>query len=396
VIGISNLYCGSEEPSDRLRYGRGRPEGPPRPVVVWNCTRRCNLNCLHCYSQSADREFAAELTTDEGRALLDDLASFGVPVVLFSGGEPLMREDVLLLVRHAVAAGLRAVLSTNGTLIDAGLAVSLREAGVSYAGVSLDGMERVNDEFRRSEGAFSRALAGIRACRAAGLKVGLRLTLNRRNTDELDDIFRLIRDENIPRVCFYHLVHTGRGRQIARDDLNHEGTRRALDRIIDATARLHAEGQPVQVLTVDNHADGPYLYMRMAAEGHPRARRALDLLRANGGNASGSRIGCVSWDGAVHPDQFWRTAVLGNVRERPFSEIWADESQPLLAQLRERRRHLKGRCATCGFLDLCGGNLRARAEALTGDAWAPDPACFLTDEEIAGGSVVEGRSVDGQ
>ena len=391
MIGISKLYCGTVEPSDVLRY-RARTNRLPshllqfsadkKPVVVWNCTRRCNLRCVHCYSESGAETRTAELTTGEACALLDDLADFGVPVVLFSGGEPLLRPDLFDLAGHAVARGMRAVLSTNGTLIGAGTAERLRDTGVSYVGVSLDGMQPANDAFRGVAGAFDKALAGIRNCLRAGVKVGLRFTISRRNVADVPDIFSLLRDENIPRVCFYHLVYAGRAAALVDEDLDREATRRVVDLIIGRTAGLHAQGLATEVLTVDNHADGPHLYLRMLREKSPRAGDVMTLLEMNGGNSSGVGIGCVSWDGSVHPDQFWRHVSFGNVTERPFSEIWTDTSHALMAKLKDRAPHLKGRCAACRFVGMCGGNFRVRAEAATGDLWAPDPACYLTDAEI--------------
>ena len=392
MIGISKLYCGTVEPSDVLRYGSDSKRLPShllqfsadkKPVVVWNCTRRCNLKCVHCYSQSENKQYEGELTTDEGFALLEDLAKFGVPVTLFSGGEPLVRQDLFTLIERTVKLGMRAVISTNGTLITAGVAEKLKAFNLSYVGVSLDGLKDVNDRFRGVSGAFEKALAGIRNCQKAGIKVGLRFTITNRNASEVDGIFDLLRQENIPRVCFYHLVYAGRGSKLMSEDLDHEATRRVVDRIIDRTAQLHAEGRMVEVLTVDNHADGPYLYQRMLREKDPRAADVLALLQMNRGNSSGAGIGCVSWDGSVHADQFWRHVTFGNVRERPFSEIWSDLSNPLMAKLKDKRPHVKGRCATCRFLDICGGNFRVRAEAATGDLWQPDPACYLSDEEIA-------------
>jgi 12,18-didecarboxysiroheme deacetylase len=392
MIGISKLYCGTVEPSDVLRYGAESRRLPShllqfstdkKPVVVFSATRRCNLRCVHCYSQSENRSYEGELTTDEALAMLEDLARFGVPVVLFSGGEPMLRTDLLALLDAAAALGMRTVLSTNGTLITERAAARLRTTNLSYVGVSLDGLRETNDEFRGVAGAFEAALRGIRCAREAGIKVGLRFTITRRNADQVDGLFDLVAAENIPRICFYHLVYAGRGAKLAAEDLDHEETRRLVDRIIDRTAALHRAGRHVEVLTVDNHADGPHLYMRMLREKHPRAGAVLDLLRMNRGNSSGLGIACISWDGAVHPDQFWRHTTLGNVRERPFSSIWTDAANPLLAKLRDKRPHLKGRCATCRFLDICGGNFRIRAEAATGDLWAPDPACYLTDEEIA-------------
>jgi len=391
MIGISKLYCGTVEASDPLRYGRSSKDLPShllqfskdkRPVVVWNVGRRCNLRCVHCYSESRDKEYTDELTHEQGLKLIDDLAQFGVPVLLFSGGEPLMRPDILELIAHARKQGLRAVISTNGTLITPELAAQLKEFGLSYVGVSLDGLEETNDRFRGVPGAFQRALAGIRNCVAAGIKVGLRFTMNRRNVQDIGGIFDLIGAEGIPRACFYHLVYAGRGSNLVSEDLSHDESRAAVDLIIDRTRDLHNAGNPVEVLTVDNHCDGPYLYMRMVREGSPHAEDALKLMRMNGGNSCGIGIGCVSWDGSVHAGQFWRHYSFGNVAERPFSEIWMDTSDDLMAKLKDRKQHLKGRCARCKWLDVCNGNFRVRAEAVTGDVWAPDPACYLTDEEI--------------
>jgi 12,18-didecarboxysiroheme deacetylase len=391
MIGISKLYCGTVEPSDALRYGRRSSDLPShllqfsqdkKPVVVWNVTRACNLHCLHCYARAVERGHEKELTHDQGLSLIDDLASFGVPVVLFSGGEPLMRPDLIGLASYAVDKGMRAVISTNGTLITKDKAKGLKEIGLSYVGVSLDGMEAINDRFRGKKGAFRGAIAGIRNCQEVGLKVGLRFTINRMNMNEIPHIFDLLEEFDIPRVCFYHLVYAGRGSDLVDQDLDNTETIKVVDLIMDRTKDLHDRGLQKEVLTVDNHADGPYLYLRMKRENNPRADEVLQLLKMNEGNSSGRGIGCISWDGSVHADQFWRHYSFGNVLERPFSEIWADLSNPLMAKLKDKKRFVKGRCAKCQWLDICAGNFRVRPEAVTGDIWAADPACYLTDEEI--------------
>ncbi|MFH1491647.1 MAG: 12,18-didecarboxysiroheme deacetylase [Pseudomonadota bacterium] len=392
MIGISKLYCGTVEPSDALRYGRQSGKLPShllqfssdkKPVVVWNVTRACNLKCIHCYAHATERSHERELTTKEGMAMLDDLAAFGVPVVLFSGGEPLVRRDLVELASYAVGKGMRAVISTNGTLIDRQKARELKKIGLSYVGVSLDGLEGVNDHFRGKKGAFRNAMAGIKNCQDAGLKVGLRFTINRLNVEEVPGIFDLIEELDIPRVCFYHLVYAGRGSEIIEQDLDGKQTRKIVDMIMNRTRDLHDRGMPKEVLTVDNHADGPYVYLKMLKEKNPRAEEVYRLLKMNEGNNSGRGFGCISWDGSVHADQFWRHHSFGNVLERPFSRIWTDLSEPLMARLKEKKMHVKGRCASCRWLDVCAGNFRVRAEAVTGDVWAPDPACYLSDEEIS-------------
>ncbi len=392
MIGISKLYCGTVEPSDALRYRRKSSELPShllqfsidkRPVVVWNITRQCNLKCVHCYAHARNISFENELSTKEGKNLIDDLAQFGVPVLLFSGGEPTIRQDLPELAAYAVKKGMRAVISTNGTLISEEMARTLKEIGLSYVGISLDGMEEIHDRFRGVKGAFKSAIEGIKNSKKAGIKVGLRFTINKINASEITNIFNLLEDMDIPRACFYHLVYAGRGSKLVKEDLSHKETREAVDLIMDLTKKLHEKGKPKEVLTVDNHADGPYVYLRLLKENPERAGEVLELLKMNEGNNSGRGIGCISWDGEVYADQFWRHYSFGNIRNRPFSEIWTDTSEPLMKKLKEKKKYVKGRCATCRWLDICAGNFRVRAEAVTGDVWAPDPACYLTDEEIA-------------
>jgi len=391
MIGISKLYCGTVEPSDPIRYGRHSRDLPAhllqfssdkKPVVVWNITRACNLSCIHCYARAVHRTSERELTTAEGLSLLDDLASFGVPVILFSGGEPLLRPDLHELARYAVDRGMRAVISTNGILIDEQKATALRDAGVSYVGISLDGLEEVNDRFRGMRGSFQMTLKGIRDCQKAGLKVGLRFTVNKLNVDQVPGIFDLVEEMNIERICFYHLVYSGRGSDLIDQDLSHEETRQIVDLIMDRTRDMYDRGVKKEVLTVDNHADGPYLYLRMLKEDDARAPEVLELLKMNGGNSSGQGIGCVNWDGTVYADQFWRQHSFGTILSTPFSRIWSDLTNPLMAQLKDKNRYVKGRCARCRWLNICGGNFRARAEAVSGEVWGEDPACYLTGKEI--------------
>lgn len=392
MIGISKLYCGQVEPSDALRYGRHSGKLPShllqfsadkKPVVVWNMTRRCNLKCVHCYAQALDVEGRDDISTEQAKAMIDDLAAYGAPVMLFSGGEPLVRQDLVELARHATQKGMRAVISTNGTLITKEKAKELKEVGLSYVGISLDGMEAVHDHFRGVPGAFRKAIQGIENCQAEGLKVGLRFTINKRNAGEVPGIFGLLRDLEVPRACFYHLVYSGRGSELIKEDLDHTETRALLDLIMDETRACFEAGTPKEILTVDNHADGPYVWMRLKQEDPKRAEDVFELLQFNEGNSTGRGIGCISWDGNVHADQFWRQHVFGNVLERPFSQIWDDPDIELLHKLKDKKPHVKGRCARCRFLNICGGNFRARAEAYYGDIWAQDPACYLTDEEIS-------------
>lgn len=395
MIGISKLYCGAVEAADVLRYKRNSAELPSgllqfsrdkKPVVVWNCTRTCNLKCMHCYAGS-DAQKYDQMSTEEAKAMIDDLAAFGAPVLLFSGGEPCVRPDLVELMHYAKSAGMRVVISTNGTLITPELAKQFAEVGLSYVGVSIDGKPETHDKFRGMDGAFERSLAGLANAQAAGIKVGLRMTINKLNFHEVDDVFDVMRERGIQRACFYHLVYTGRGSEMMDMDLTHEETRAVVRRIMDRTKEWFDEGGNPEILTVDNHADGPFVYQELLREDPERAEEVMQLLQWNQGNSTGNGIACVSWDGEVYADQFWRHFSFGNVRERPFSEIWTDtsretEASELMFRLKDKRPFVTGRCAECKWLNICGGNFRVRAEAATGDLWASDPACYLTDEEI--------------
>jgi radical SAM protein with 4Fe4S-binding SPASM domain len=355
-----------------------------KPVVVWNATQRCNLKCRHCYSLSGNAPAENEMNTAEAIRFIDGLAYFGVPVLLFSGGEPLMRPDLFELIAYTRSKNIRAVISTNGTLITEDICAKLAQAGLSYVGVSIDGLAEKHDRFRGVPGAFVRAVQGIRICKRSGVKVGLRLTITKDTVDDIPQIFNFIELEQIPRICFYHLVYTGRAADLVDYDLDSSRTRELVDFIIDRTADLHRHMPQIEVLTVDNHTDGVYLYLRMKREKSPRADAVLQLLRMNGGNNSGIGIGCVSWDGTVYPDQFWRHHALGNVRERAFGDIWTNPNEVLLKQLRNRTELLLGRCKRCVWKSICNGNFRVRAEARYGGIWHEDPACYLTEEEISG------------
>ena len=388
MISVTKLLYDTEHFGDYLRYykeTRGSEHGTTNgagPVVVWNTTRTCNLNCLHCYMDSDAYKYQGELTRQEAKRMIDDLAEFRVPVLLLSGGEPLIRPDIFELAAYAVSKGIRSTLSTNGTLITSQIAQRIKDIGVGYVGISLDGLREVNDFFRGKDGAFQSAMEGIQNCVAVGQRVGLRFTINRHNFEELDNIFDFIEEKNIDRVCFYHLVYSGRGSKMVDGDLTMVESRQTMETIIRRTIDFKERGLKKEILTVDNHCDGVYLYIRALKENPKRAEIIKALLSLNGGNRSGIAFAQIDPLGFVHPDQFTQHITFGNVQERKFSEIWTDLTHPLLKGLRDRKPLLKGRCSKCQYLSLCNGNFRTRAEAVTGDLWESDPACYLTDEEI--------------
>jgi radical SAM protein with 4Fe4S-binding SPASM domain len=383
MINISKLYCGLAGESDDLRYGRENSFGP---VIAYNCTQRCNLRCLHCYSSSgANPPKADELTTAQAKQLLSQLAEVKCPVVLFSGGEPLLRDDLFELLAEAKRLGLRTVISSNGTLINLKTADKLSDAGVSYVGISIDGAEEFHDTFRQARGCFRAALSGIENCKKAGLKTGLRFTITKANAGQVAIVFDIAASTNVRRICFYHLLRTGRAKGLGRQVLNKQQTRTVLDVIIEKTDDFAGKGLIDEVLTVGNHADGPYLLVKMQKEKSGNFHGAGKLLLANGGNRIGEKIGCVGWDGSVYPDQFWRNYALGNIKDKTFRQIWEDSTHPVLNKLRNRSRFADARCLRCKWFDLCKGNFRFLGAETDDKYWLNEPACYLTDEEITGG-----------
>ncbi|MCP4768828.1 MAG: heme d1 biosynthesis radical SAM protein NirJ [Gammaproteobacteria bacterium] len=352
------------------------------PVVIWNLIRRCNLACKHCYATSADIDFDGELSTAEVFAVMDNLKAFGVSVLILSGGEPLLRPDIFEISHRAREMGFYVGLSTNGTLIDASNIEAIKGVGYDYVGVSLDGMRATHDRFRRKQGAFDESINGIRLCHEAGIKIGLRFTLTQDNAAELPDLLQLMRDEDIDKFYLSHLNYAGRGNHNRASDLHHQMTRAAMDLMFETCWQDVKAGIKREFVTGNNDADGVYL-LQWAQQNLPEHVEALrrQLLRW-GGNSSGVNIANIDNLGTVHPDTMWWDYSIGNVRERPFSEIWQDTTDPLMAGLKADRRPLEGRCASCKHLAICGGNSRTRAWQLTGNPWAEDPGCYLSDEEI--------------
>ncbi len=390
MVGFSKLLCGKATVSRALRQADGRQKKEPgllqfttadRPLVVWNVTLRCNLRCTHCYNRAGCDTHDGELTSEEGEALIDNLSEMGVPVLLFSGGEPLLRDDLFRLAAHAADRGIRPVLSTNGTLITADVAEALRRAGFQYIGVSIDGMSETHDRFRCRQGAFTDAWKGIRGAREAGLKTGVRFTVTRDNVEDLPSVLDQAVAEKVGRFCLYHLVYSGRGAELADRDLTAVQRRRLVEWLVERTEELHRGGHDIEILTTDNHADGVFLY-RMIVERDPdRAGEVAELLAMHGGCSAGRKFANIDARGDVHACQFWGHESLGNVRDQPFSSIWRREDHPLLCSLKEAHVHLTGRCGSCAYREYCGG-CRIRAAAANGDVWGADPSCYLSDEEI--------------
>lgn len=354
--------------------------GAHAPVVVWNVCRHCNMSCPHCYAAAAYRPSRDDLNTVEALTLLDQLADSGVRIVIFSGGEPLLRADLFELLAHAHSVGISAQLSTNGVLIDEEKAVRLADAGVAYVGVSIDGVAAFNDGYRGMPGGHAAASRGLRNAKAAGMRTGLRMTLTRRNAEQVDAMSQLGQELAVDRLYFSHLMYSGRGRSMSAEDLSRAEARRVLLSLFERAEGLVRDRSPTRVVTGSNDSDGPLLLRWIAARyGDAAATPVRALLEARGGNSAGERILNIDHKGHVHPDQFWRRETLGDVRRESFATIL---QHPLRAQLAARLDHLKGRCAACSERSLCRGSHRERAIATYGERWAPDPACVLEESEI--------------
>ncbi len=388
MIGCTKLLCGTATVSEVIKYNKDGNLPPQllqfsdknRPLVVWNTTNRCNLRCKHCYIDAEDHDYKHELSTEEAKEFIRDLAQMGAPVLLFSGGEPLMRKDIFELGKFATELGLRAVISSNGTLIDDETAKKINAAGFQYVGISIDGAPATHDEFRNKQGAFAAAMRGVKACQNNGVKTGLRFTVNKYNQQDLPEIFEIIKREGIPRFCMYHLVYAGRAEQMIDMDTTTEETRKILELVSQKTIELHNAGVEVEILTTDNHADGIFLLNQIRNSQPERSDEIVKLLEMHGGCSAGTKFANVDPLGNVHPCQFWQDYSVGNIREKPFSEIWTSDDE-LMVKLREKEKHVKGKCGACNYKSLCAG-CRIRARAVYGDLWAEDPACYLTVEEL--------------
>ena len=355
---------------------------PPGPVVIWNLIRRCNLTCKHCYSVSTDTHFSGELSTWEVFAVMDELRDYGVPVLVLSGGEPLMRHDIFEISHRAKKKGFYTALSTNGTLISPQNIRSIRDVGYDYLGISIDGLRETHDRFRQKEGAFDASLDALRLCHDEGIKTGLRFTLTEQNAHEFPALLQMMEDEHVDKFFLSHLNYGGRGNKNREQDAYFQTTRKAMDLLFETVLASVESGSDKEFVTGNNDADGVYFYHWARKRFPERAEHIHRKLAQWGGNSAGVNIANIDNLGNVHPDTFWWDHTLGNVRERPFGEIWEDTSNPLMAGFKRRPRQISGRCGRCAHFDICNGNSRIRALQLYGDAWAEDPGCYLNDEEI--------------
>ncbi len=363
-----------------VRVRRG--DGPVKPVVIWNLTRRCNLRCRHCYTVSADVDFPGELTEEQAMNTLEDLGEFKVPALILSGGEPLDCKYMFPLAERARKLTRVLALSTNGTKIYGDTADKVADIGFNYVGISIDGIGKTNDWFRGVDGAFEDALRGVRELKKRDVKVGLRFCLTEGTQHHLPDLLKLCDDEGVDKFYLSHLVYAGRGDKHRGEDAEHLRTRKGLDLLLERAWSAASEDKPLDIVTGNNDADAGY-FLQWAEERFDADKVAhlRTHLAAWGGNSSGLGVANIDYLGKVHPDTYWSDYTVGNVKTDKFSDLWTGDDK-MLATLRTRPRPLKGRCGACKIKDICGGNTRIRALQVTGDPWAEDPACYLTNAEI--------------
>lgn len=352
----------------------GRKTGP---LFVWNITDVCNLRCKHCYRDSSALNAESGLSDDRCIKLVDEIKELSPPIVLLTGGEPLLRNNVFDIIARCKESGLRVGLSTNGTVIDEGAAYKIKESGVDYVGISIDGGESLHDEFRGVKGAFRQSWNAIERLNKIGVKTGVRFTLTDENKADLFYVMDKAQESGTKRFCLYHLVYSGRARDLI--DIEPQAKRRIMDMFFNKVQELSLIDRDFDVLTTDNHADGVYLSERLTNH-----KAALSCIKSHGGCSAGDRVLYLDSTGDVCPCQFLRDESIGNVKEKPLSEIWRDTDNPLLNMFRNKKDFLSGKCGTCMHKEICGG-CRARAKASSGSLWGEDPGCYLDlkEKEIA-------------
>lgn len=351
-----------------------------RPVVMWNLTRQCNLDCRHCYLDAKDPH-PDELTLKEGKELIDDLSKMEVPMLIFTGGEPLASDKFFDYAYYAQQKGVRTVISTNGTLITSETASKLKDAGIRYAGVSLDGAKpETHDNFRGIEGSFKQAIDGIKNANKEGIKTGVRLTLHQENWREVPDLLQLALDLDIDRFCIYHLVPTGRGQEIIDMDINLEQRKQVLDYLYNKAIELR--DRDIEILTTDSPMDGVYILERMKQQGADpeRIQEIEELLELSGGCSIGSKVANIDHLGNINPCHFAPHKKIGNIKEKKLSEIWNEQPTQLLCSLRQKQDKLQGKCGECKYKNLCGG-CRQKAWHKNNSFFAEDPECLYDPEK---------------
>ncbi|OKY77210.1 MAG: Radical SAM superfamily enzyme [Candidatus Methanohalarchaeum thermophilum] len=351
-----------------------------KPVVMWNITRACNLACKHCYLD-AKNPHPDELTKKQGFRLIDDLSDLKIPMLIITGGEPLASNNFFDYINYTNQKNLRTAISSNGTLITPEAAQRMKENEVRYVGVSVDGgIPETHNEFRGTKGSFEKTIEGIKNARDAGLRTGIRITLNKYNWDEVPKLLDYALELGVPRFCVYHLVPTGRGEGIMDWDISLSQRKKVLDFLFEKALEL--QDKEIEIVTTDSPMDGVYILEKMKENGFSKERieKTKKLLELSGGCSIGRKVANIDHLGNVNPCHFAPQKTVGNIKNRRFPEIWNKEPTDLLCDLRKKEEELTGKCGECKYKNLCGG-CRQKAWFKNGSFYSEDPHCLYDPYE---------------
>jgi len=366
------------------KFGVKEPFTPGAPfLVVWNLTNSCNLKCAHCY-QNAKNALADELTTEEKLKVVDELDKEGVVAIAFSGGEPLMARDFFTVAEHAYRKGMAVSVATNGTLVTPQVAKRMKDCGVCYVDVSLDGASSdVHDAFRGIPGLYEKTIQGIRNLVSAGIDTCIATTAVSTNYQQIPKIIDIAKELGVKRFMMFNFIPSGRGATMTDRDISPMQREELLKYLYNTTQSTNVTAlctapQFSRVSLQMSHESGKNLVSPTHFAAIPMPGKLAELSRFIGGCGAGRMYCAIQPNGAVTPCVFMPTLVLGNLRQQPFGEIWA--SNGILTDLRDRTR-LKGACKNCEYRSVCGG-CRARAYGYYGDLLASDPGCVLIGQEL--------------
>ena len=339
-------------------------------ILIWNITGKCNLTCQHCYNRS-DKFNEAGLSADVIIKTIPSLKKIGIKSVILSGGEPLLRNDIFDIAKALKNENIMTSLSSNGTLINIGNIKAVKDS-FDYVGISLDGDEETHDKFRGIEGSFKKAANAVNVCIENDVKAGLRFSLTKFNYDKLDYFVDLALKFKVPKIYISHLVYSGKG--AFYDDLDAGQYAEISKKIINTAIKLIEKGKKLDIVT-GNSEEEAVILLDVFEDRYPDLKAKLyKKLACWGGNQAGIRLINIDYNGFIKPDPFYEYRA-GNIKYDDISEVYMQD--PLFVKLRDRKRFLKGRCASCRYLDICNGGSRARAYSIYNDYFAEDPSCYV-------------------
>lgn len=394
MIRFTELLHGEGTVAKILKHRKKDPSSVPsrylafseqkRPLIFWNLTSRCNLSCSQCYINAGDQQQINELSSSGARQLVDEAAACRTPLLMFSGGEPLVRPDFWDILTYARSRGLRVAVSSNGILITMDVAQRLKDNQVGYVGISLDGARAsTHDTVRGLKGSFEGSIKGLKDCVESGVKCGVRITAIKDNFKEIPELLDLTQSLGVPRFCLYWLVPSGRGRSLyQKRRLDKDEIAWVLDKLYESAR--DSDPEKIEILSIDAPQDGVYVLDRLKKESPSRHDKAREILEYVGDTCSaGDRILNIDPEGNIYPCQFAQLESLkvGNLKEGPLAKIWNDPANRVLADMRSKVRKLKGKCGKCVHRKICSGGCRIRAYFESGDLWAEDPVCISYEAE---------------